>query len=286
MTPMDPREHDEWLAQSLRLDDSDGPALRLSAEEQRALVRSTLARVPQQPAARRSGARVYWLGAGVLVATAAAAATAIPIFLSGKSPEPASSAQAGAQSAALAPNATVARTTDPAVSAAASSEPAAVPELAPPLEPPGAPTSAGRKTLPRPVTRPSVLSSNPVAIDRLKQANALRSAQRYVSALKIYMSVARDYPNTLQADAARVAAADIKLEHLQDANGARALYDDAARAGGVLSEEASYGLAQAYRRQGNTLKERSALQAFLNQFPSSPFAKSARERLSELSQQP
>jgi len=121
-----------------------------------------------------------------------------------------------------------------------------------------------------------------VARDSLEQANALRSARRYADALQLYLEVVRSFPRSLQAQAARVAAADLKLEHFHDPVGARQLYKDATRSGGALSEEAAFGLAETYRQQADVAKERAALTYFLRHYPGSSLVSGASKRLHAL----
>jgi tetratricopeptide (TPR) repeat protein len=78
------------------------------------------------------------------------------------------------------------------------------------------------------------------------------------------------------------------LEHLHDPAAALERYRTALRArpGGSLSEEARYGIANAYRALGRPESERAALQQFLEAHPHSLFAPVARARVTELTRVP
>lgn len=125
-------------------------------------------------------------------------------------------------------------------------------------------------------------SFEPEAVDTLARANAARGARRYSEALESYSRVVERYPSTLQAQAARVAAAALSLEQFGDTKAAERLYLAAAARGGALGAEARHGLADVYRARGDTASERAALVELLRAHPQSPLARSARARLAEL----
>jgi len=83
-----------------------------------------------------------------------------------------------------------------------------------------------------------------------------------------------------------VAAASLRLEHLNDARGALRLYQrvvEETAASGDLAEEALWGVAEAQRVLGNTSAETKTLERFLSTFPNSVLAPRARQRLAEKS---
>jgi len=121
-----------------------------------------------------------------------------------------------------------------------------------------------------------------VAADRLAAANSLRSRHRYRQALALYLEVIDLAPNGMQAGVARVAAAEMLLEHLGDVTGAERLYREATTQGGELTAEAQFGLSQVARARADAPGERRALQDFLSRHPESPLAAAARRRLSTL----
>jgi len=72
------------------------------------------------------------------------------------------------------------------------------------------------------------------------------------------------------------------LEHLDDAKGATSAYQAAVSGRGQLGEEAAYGLAEAHRASGRRDLERTQLERFIEDYPKSPLAVAARQRLEEL----
>lgn len=129
---------------------------------------------------------------------------------------------------------------------------------------------------------PSELAPSSQAVDLLQRANSYRRQRQYGQALKTYLDVAERYPDSRQAEAARVAAAALRLEHFDDAKGATSAYRAAASAQGQLGEEAAYGLAEARRAEGRPDLEREQLERFIADYPRSPLTATARQRLEEL----
>ena len=121
-----------------------------------------------------------------------------------------------------------------------------------------------------------------VAADRLAAANSLRSRHRYREALALYLQVIEIAPNGMQANVARVAAAEMQLEHFGDLAGAEHLYREARTQGGELTTEAQFGLSQVARARGDAPGERRALQDFLSRHSESPLAAAAKRRLNTL----
>jgi tetratricopeptide (TPR) repeat protein len=148
--------------------------------------------------------------------------------------------------------------------------------------PPSAPAASAKQ--PTPASRIGTASrqSGAVAADRLAAANSLRSRHRYREALALYSQVIEIDPNGIQASAARVAAAEMKLEQFGDIAGAERLYREAKTQGGELTAEAQFGLSQVARARGDAPAERRALQDFLARHPESPLVSAARRRLSTL----
>jgi tetratricopeptide (TPR) repeat protein len=262
----------------LELDSNTGPAEPLTRDQELALVAAVMGRTDLfQPASERrvrmrrgSG---YW-AAGALLLGGVAAAAALVRSLSSSDPQPAPAAitAAGAQARPPAETPTVAPVAAPQQSPTARLDSQAA---GPALKRDAALDAKGAVApLPAAIER--------MARDRLEQANRLRREQRYGEALNVYLQVAADYPRSLQAQAARVAAADIKLEHLRDAAGAQQLYSAASQQGGALSEEAAFGLAESHRQTGDVKREREALQRFVITYPNSPSAPRARQRLQAL----
>lgn len=132
----------------------------------------------------------------------------------------------------------------------------------------------------------SVPQTTAEAEDLLAKANAARMARDWRAADALYRRVARarGSGNGLAAQTARVASAELHLEHLGDAAGAargfRAALAGGARA--VLAEDARWGLAEAARALGDVAAERRALDDFLAHHPDSVRAERARARRAEL----
>ncbi|HUQ05209.1 MAG TPA: hypothetical protein VM261_22050 [Kofleriaceae bacterium] len=123
------------------------------------------------------------------------------------------------------------------------------------------------------------------AEDILALANQRRKERAWKAADELYRRVLKQYPRTDAAIVAEVASATLHLEHLGDATGALAGYRRAlaARPAGALGEEARWGIAEAFRAVGDTKGEAFALRVFLDTHPRSAMAPAARRRLAELS---
>jgi len=125
-----------------------------------------------------------------------------------------------------------------------------------------------------------------VAGDLLERANRLRAEHRWRAAERLYTRVFSGHPAVLQARSAMVAAASLRLEHLNDARGALRLYQRVVgetAATGDLAEEALWGVAEAHRVLGNTAAETKTLERFLSAYPNSVLAPRARQRLAAMS---
>jgi hypothetical protein len=143
-----------------------------------------------------------------------------------------------------------------------------------------APPTSSPAVAAKPALEPAV--SVPEAADRLERANTLRGERRFGPALQAYLAVVQRYPNSLQAQAARVAAASLSLEHFSDGEGAERLYSEAAARGTELSAEAAFGIAESHRARGDAERESAALRGFLRAHPQSPLVAVAERRLREL----
>ena len=119
------------------------------------------------------------------------------------------------------------------------------------------------------------------ARDLLQLANRMRREGRWNEAEQTYSEVFRNYPSSMSGYVARVAAASIRLDHLDDACGALWLYREAVanRPGGSLEAEARQGIARSWQRLGDTEREREALVDLLQKQASGPAAEQARHRL-------
>lgn len=300
---------DILLEDLARLDDGQGPAENIGSAQAEALVlgamrRSGIISVEPRAGNRRWG-KVVWLrrnavlGVGVLAVTTAAAALVAGVGRESLahwagSAQPAQHAKASRGPSVPAAKSADVREQPVALTASAATEP----EKAGPLgesarkpEPPRV-SSAPRRNGPAEVLR-SAAQAAPVhvttaapdpapAVDVLARANQYRRQRQYGRALRAYLDVVERHPNTRQADAARIAAADLRLEHLADAKGAAEEYMAAASGRGQLGEEAAYGLVEAHRAAGKHDLERMELERFIVRYPASPLAATVRRRLEQL----
>lgn len=124
--------------------------------------------------------------------------------------------------------------------------------------------------------------------DWLEEGNRLRAARNWRAADEAYARVWQTAPRSQAAYVARVAAASIRLDHLDDPRGALANYRAAlaGRPQGALGEEVLFGLAESYRKLGNSAAEREALARFLKAHPGSALAARATARLEALEAAP
>ena len=267
------------------LDDQAGPARPLSGREFALLVE----RVEQQfsrPVARRPrrvpGRRLLLVGA-TFAASAAAAVYGLAVLQGDRASEAPNAAPASPAAVVEAPASEV-----PAIEAPAGDAPAA----------PAIAASADAAASEQLGERPAKLNASPSASktaarsnsvrarspadDRLATANALRGERRYRDAIGAYLQVIELDPNGMSAAVARVAAAELRLEHFGDVAGAEQLYRQAKTRGGELTAEAQFGLAQVYRARAETTRERRALEEFMARHPESPLVAAARRRLQAL----
>jgi TolA-binding protein len=141
---------------------------------------------------------------------------------------------------------------------------------------------------PRPIaTRPQELVLDRVtsadsapAADLLGEANRARMERRFTAALDAYRRVITSFPETRQAQIARVSAGDLELER-GDPRAAEQFFSRAVRDADV-GAEALFGLAEAYRAEQRVVEERRALVLFAQRYPSNPLAPAARRRLLQL----
>jgi tetratricopeptide (TPR) repeat protein len=287
------------------LDAEAGPAMALS-ERELALFADRIERQflvqRARPKSRLSPKRL--LLAGGLFAASAAAAVYVGVVRRSAEPAPVLPSSSGAPISApeIPSEPAPAVVSPPALFPAAPSPAAPSPAAAPDAqERPTEPETSARVRAPRsdetPTLPPAVSAKQPapasrigtasrqngaVAADRLAAANSLRSRHRYREALALYSQVIEMDPNGIQASAARVAAAEMKLEQFGDIAGAERLYREAKTQGGELTAEAQFGLSQVARARGDAPTERRALQDFLARHPESPLVSAARRRLSTL----
>jgi hypothetical protein len=242
------------------LDDAPGPAQPIDAARAEAIVAAAIAKHAETRVVsirrRPRRAWVYALAAALaLLAFGALAA----IVRHARVAEPAPPPIASVAIAATAPVATQPPVLDPAAPAIATTEPttAAAPVVSAPVEPPA---------------------------DLLRAANELRSHRKWSEASATYERVLARDPHGSEGYTATVAAASLRLEHLNDARGALKLYRAALaeRPNGTLAEESRWGVAEAERALGDHTAEIKALHDFLDHHPDALMGGTAKARLRDL----
>ncbi len=239
------------------------------------------------------------LAGGAVVATA----TVIAWFVLRAGPEPAPAVASPAPAViasnalAIAPRPEPGPTEPPtasAVSAAAASAPE--PDEAPPAAPEPSPPTTPRRPIPANITKPVLAHSHrhppraaPPAVaaapdDLLAEANAARVAHRWREADALYSRVAAGGQADLAVQAALVASASLRLEHLGDPAGAARRFRAALAAGtrDPLAEDARWGLVESARASADPAGELRALDDFLAHHAGSARAARARARREEL----
>jgi hypothetical protein len=124
--------------------------------------------------------------------------------------------------------------------------------------------------------------------DWLEEANQLRARKKWKEADAAYAKVWQTAPKSDAAYVARIAAAGVRLDHLSDPRSALLRYRAAlkASANGALSEEARFGIAEAFRKLEDSEREIAALRDFLAKHPNAGLAPKAKARLSALGDAP
>lgn len=261
--------------------------------------RVELVQVPANEAVLQSsrpglrGRRLVWLLAAAIVFGAAATSAGVYHWLERRAPEQAP-ADPGRRSAKRAktpetPPPAPEPAPEPEVELAPAPEIEFEPDLVSPPEPEPQPEIVER---PRPragrderraETRRAPERVEPAAPatpdDLMKQANEQRRSRNWRAAEALYQRVMREHPGTGVAHVAAIAAAAIRLDHLDDAAGALRLYRDALAGGRALAEEARWGVAESLRALGDKAGEQRALEEFLARHPRSPLVSQATARL-------
>lgn len=234
------------------LDERKGPALPLSERETEALLQAALDRALPARAApffrRRSFALLL---AAALFMTGISAALVLK-----------RSGSIGSRPSALAPQPSSGQKLE--VRPSSSAVPKAVPERAPVGDAPEEKSSMGAE---------HASSAHANTLDLLKAANQLRRQGRWADAERAYAQI----PSPVAA----LAAASLRLEHLNDPRGALRLYQSALRASS-LSAEAELGIADCYRALGDRAAEIAALRRLTSAHPDALFHERALRRLQAL----
>jgi tetratricopeptide (TPR) repeat protein len=263
-------ESEDELARALALDETMGPAPRVSTRSTDALVASVLD--AWQASLPAPSSETTEVPAEVAEAVKTAAGTGAVVKLATVLLLVGSGAYLGFSSdSGTAPAVARAEVAAPAAVAVAPTKPSL---LSPAPNAEGiAPPAAVEAHAPR-------VRSN---ADLLAQANELRRSGRYAQAASVYQAVVEASPGSRDAHVARIAAASIKLDRLHDARGAARLFRAAMRgSSGALAAEATFGLARAARQLGDGETEIMALEALRSRHASSPYALMAERRLGAL----
>ncbi|MEM7153145.1 MAG: FecR domain-containing protein [Myxococcota bacterium] len=149
----------------------------------------------------------------------------------------------------------------------------------PETDPVPAPTTAEPEPTPSARTAAAALDAGQL----MARAARARAAKRWRAAADDLSRVRRRFPDDPSACPARLAEAEIRLDHLHQGAKALSLFDAyLARCGSALRPEARYGRARALRRMGKQGRERAALLEFTKAHPSSVHMAAARLRLADL----
>jgi tetratricopeptide (TPR) repeat protein len=133
-----------------------------------------------------------------------------------------------------------------------------------------------------PSPTPQSVTPRPVSLeDQLSAANELRRKADWQAAEAAYRQVAARYPQLQEGYVAKLAAAELRLYHLGDTQGALRLYQSVPR-DNPLGVEALYGVSHAYRALGDREAEKAALRSLIESYPTSLQADGARTRLTQL----
>ena len=118
----------------------------------------------------------------------------------------------------------------------------------------------------------------------IQEAQSCMIALDWHCAADRYRTIMREYPGRQEAASALISLAKLELRQLRHPGRALRYFKtyQARHAGGPLSEEAYFGEAECYRKQGDTKKELESLRNFLHRFPNSASAAKAERRLKEL----
>jgi len=258
------------------LDDSSGPAKRISSQRAADLVRAVVDRsvesaapVPRSQSPRR-WRRVVLVAAALLVVAGGASAAIYELTVD--EPQPAVKPQSS-ESASRSVRETAA--------------PPAEAVVVEPIEEPGAgPVLPAKEKQKRAKPSREIARRDPLESpdDLLARANERRKARDWREAAALYERVRAEHEGTTAAYVATVAAASIHLEHLNGARRALTLYRAAMRArpNGYLAEEARHGIAEAHRARGARQAEADALAEFLAEHPESPLRERAEDRLRQI----
>jgi hypothetical protein len=147
-----------------------------------------------------------------------------------------------------------------------------------------APEIAPAPTETEPAPSATVAPKEIPSADLLRRANDQRKKHQWKDAETTYESVIARSPHGEDGYTATVAAASLRLEHMNDPKTALRLYRVALsdRPNGSLSEEAHWGVAECQRALKDHQGEIDALHAFVAAHPDGVMRQTADQRLTEL----
>ncbi|MGH1342401.1 MAG: tetratricopeptide repeat protein [Nannocystales bacterium] len=239
-----------------------------------ALIEAALLEVPAAPAAT-SGPRIGLVAAVVALAAVGLLWVGWPAWTPLRSSERSWTSEAQDVLGELRRQLETAETLDsrsdpkpPEVEASPEPEPEPEPEPALEVEAEAAPTPA-KRSRPRP---------GPDAATLVATARAARGKGQLAEAERSYGELLRRFPKSAEARAGRVALAQIKLGRGKTKAALR-LFTAAAGGGGPLAEEAAWGRIQALDRLGRKDGLRKAVEAFVQDYPTSVYRARAQGRL-------
>lgn len=117
----------------------------------------------------------------------------------------------------------------------------------------------------------------PDAKSLFAKANLLRRQGETAQAVALYRMLVQEFPSAQEVPLARLALA--KLLMASSPSDAMANFKLLAQSSPALRAEGLWGMAQAARRLGQAATERHALELLLKEFPDTPYADVARQRL-------
>jgi|GEM_PF-2880227 len=279
MPEQDPRLQD--LLQDLSLDDGPGPAQPLRPEEARQQVIAALdAVLPAQtlatPAPRR---RAWWaVAAAALVFIALPAGAALWSYVRAPRPPPELRPPAPTEAEALTPPPQV-----PAPQTATVAAPT------PTAEARARPARRAARRRPRRTNRPRPAPpAAPSAEQLLNTASRLSGEQQWAAAARAYEALIEAHPGHRATYVARISAGALYLDHLNAPGSAARAYRAALaqRSTGPLHAAARWGLARAYRAQGDQARESKVLRTLLQNHPEALQVRQAKLRLQAIEGSP
>ncbi len=167
----------------------------------------------------------------------------------------------------------------PQTATVAATPPAAA---APPAKSRARPAKRAARPRPRRNARPKPAPpAAPSAEQLLNAASRLRGAQQWAAAATAYEALVKAHPGHRATYVARISAAGLYLDHLNAPGSAARVYRAALaqRRTGPLHAAARWGLARAYRAQGDQARELKVLRTLLRTHPEALQAGQARRRL-------